>query len=83
MCFIRRVLLHVTSCVGDANSFLSVLSGLAETCGLSKRDVSQCAGPFDQVLSRLKSIQSAASAGDFTTHKLFTNLRRFAALTQR
>lgn len=62
-CFLRRVLSHVTSCVHDANGFLELIAGLSETCGLSKRDVSQCSGPLDRVIVCLSSIQLSAGAG--------------------
>ena len=57
------MLSHVTSCAHDANGFLEVIAGLSETCGLSKRDVSQCTGPLDRVLLCLSSIQLSAAAG--------------------
>ncbi len=36
-------------------------------CGLSRRDVSQCVGPFDQVLLCLSRIQHSAVTGDIDT----------------
>ncbi len=62
-CFLRRVLWHVTACVDGANGFLNIITGLSVTCGFSKRDVSQCVGPFDHVLASLLSIQRSAAAG--------------------
>ena len=64
MCFIRRLLRHTKSCIDSVNTFFEVISGLSAQCGLSRRDVSQCVGPFDQVLLCLSRIQHSAATGD-------------------
>jgi len=64
LCFTRRLLRHVQSCIDVVTAFLDVISGLAADCGLSRRDVSQCVGPFDQVLLCLSRIHCSAGAGD-------------------
>jgi hypothetical protein len=60
MCFVRRLQLHAQACVDDINQFTTIVSALAANCGLSRRDVSQCVGPFDQVLACLSRIQEVA-----------------------
>jgi hypothetical protein len=62
----RRAML----CADDASSFLAVVSGFASACGLSQRDVSLCAGPFDRMISCLLDIQRDAAAGDCSAHDL-------------
>jgi hypothetical protein len=63
-CFLRRARLHALACVDRINTFMAVVSGLASDCGLSRRDVSQCVGPFDQVLLGLSRIQQSAAEGN-------------------
>ena len=60
MCFVRRLQLHAQACVDCVNQFTAVVSALAADCGLSRRNVSQCVGPFDQVLACLSRIQEVA-----------------------
>lgn len=54
---------HAQICIDSVNTFFEVISGLSAQCGLSRRDVSQCVGPFDQVLLCLSRIQHSAATG--------------------
>lgn len=72
MCFVRRLQLHAQACVDDVNQFTTVVSALAADCGLSRRDVSQCVGPFDQVLACLSRIQEVAVKGKHALHSRYS-----------
>jgi hypothetical protein len=63
MCFLRRLRSQVQSCIDDISRFLDVMAGLAASCALSRRDVSQCIGPFNEVLSCLSRMKLCADAG--------------------
>jgi hypothetical protein len=83
MCFVRRLQLHAQACVYCVNQFTAVVSALAADCGLSRRDVSQCVGPFDQVLACLSRIQEVAVQGKRALHSRSSHNNHIAAATLR